>query len=180
MNQTLEQLIKLQEIDHRLLEIKDYMGDLPSTVETQGKEVKTLESENEEKLNRIFDIEKEMRHYEREIESMNTQMLKYKEQLYLVKSNKEYDSLNHEIDHMKTKISEAETQLLNFIEEKDTLEETVKLNTGKMETIAVPRSKTFLGAKLRRPSSGSSVRSCTPAGVPENARCVVDAGCSTC
>ena len=120
MNQTLEQLIKLQEIDHRLLEIKDYMGDLPSTVETQGKEVKTLKSENEEKLNRILDIEKEMRHYEREIESMNTQMLKYKEQLYLVKSNKEYDSLNHEIDHIKTNISESETELLNLIEEKDT------------------------------------------------------------
>ena len=135
MNQTLEQLIKLQEIDHRLLEIKDYMGDLPSTVETQGKEVKTLESENEEKLNRILDIEKEMRHYEREIESMNTQMLKYKEQLYLVKSNKEYDSLNHEIDHMKTNISESETQLLNLIEEKENLDETVKLNLGKIESI---------------------------------------------
>ena len=135
MNQTLEQLIKLQEIDHRLLEIKDYMGDLPSTVETQGKEVKTLESENEEKLNRILDIEKEMRHYEREIESMNTQMLKYKEQLYLVKSNKEYDSLNHEIDHMKTNISESETQLLNLIEEKENLDEIVKLNLGKIESI---------------------------------------------
>ena len=35
MNQTLEQLIKLQEIDHRLLEIRELMGDLPSTVESQ-------------------------------------------------------------------------------------------------------------------------------------------------
>ena len=35
MNQTLEQLIKLQEIDHRLLEIKDFMGDLPAMVEIQ-------------------------------------------------------------------------------------------------------------------------------------------------
>ena len=105
MNQTLEQLIKLQEIDQRLLEIKDFMGDLPSTVETQKKDVATMRSDNEEKQSRITQIEKEMRHYEREIEGMNTKMVKYKEQLYLVKSNKEYDSLNHEIDHIKTNIS---------------------------------------------------------------------------
>ena len=140
MNQTLEQLIKLQEIDHRLLEIKDFMGDLPLTVETQEKELATMESDNEGKQNRISEIEKEMRHYEREIEDMNTHMVKYKDQLYLVKSNKEYDSLNHEIDHMKTKISESETQLLNLIEEKDTLEEIVKLNTGKMESITIALS----------------------------------------
>ncbi len=135
MNQTLEQLIKLQEIDQRLLEIKNFMGDLPSTVETQEKDVATMQSDNEGKQSRITQIEKEIRHFEREIEGMNTKMLKYKEQLYLVKSNKEYDSLNHEIDHMKTNISESETQLLNLIEEKETLEETVKLNTGKIKSI---------------------------------------------
>ena len=135
MNQTLEQLIKLQEIDHRLLEIKDFMGDLPQMVESQEKEVIILESDNEEKQNRIIEIEKEMRHHEREIEDMSTKMGKYKDQLYLVKSNKEYDSLNHEIDHMKTKISESEKQLLNLIEEKETLEETVKLNIGKIGSI---------------------------------------------
>ena len=42
MNQTLEQLIKLQEIDQRLLEIKDFMGDLPITVENQENEVKSI------------------------------------------------------------------------------------------------------------------------------------------
>ena len=147
MNQTLEQLIKMQEIDHRLLEIKDFMGDLPLTVETQGKELATMESENEGKQNRIIEIEKEMRHYEREIEDMNAHMEKYKDQLYLVKSNKEYDSLNHEIDHMKTKISESETQLLNLIEENETLEETVKLNMGKMESITASLSSNKIELK---------------------------------
>ena len=140
MNQTLEQLIKLQEIDHRLLEIKDFMGDLPAMVEIQEKEVVTLESDNEEKQNRIIEIEKKMRHHEREIEDMNIKMGKYKDQLYLVKSNKEYDSLNHEIDHMKTNISEFETQLLNLIEEKEELEETIKLKTDKIESITVSLS----------------------------------------
>ena len=77
MNQTLEQLIKLQDIDHRLLEIMDFMGDLPAMVENQEKEVVTLESDNEEKQNRIIDIEKKMRHHESEIEDMNIKMGKY-------------------------------------------------------------------------------------------------------
>ncbi len=140
MNQTLEQLIKLQEIDQRLLEIKNFMGDLPSTVETQEKDVETMRFYNEEKQSRITQIEKEMRLCEREIEGMNTKMVKYKEQLYLVKSNKEYDSLNHEIDHMKTNISDFETQLLNLIEEKETLEETIKLKTDKIESITASLS----------------------------------------
>ena len=147
MNHTLEQLIKLQEIDQRLLEIKDFMGDLPLTVETQEQKVETMKSDNESKQSRIIEIEKEMRHYEREIEDLTTQMVKYKDQLYLVKSNKEYDSLNHEIDHIKSKISESETQLLNLIEEKDTLEETIKLNRGNLESIIKALSSNRLELK---------------------------------
>ena len=134
MNQTLEQLIKLQEIDHRLLEIKEFMGDLPLTVETQENELNTLGIDNKSKEIRINEIDKESRHFEREIEGMNTKMVKHKDQLYLVKSNKEYDSLNYEIDHIKTNISESETQLLNIIEEKENLEEIIKLNIGKIES----------------------------------------------
>ena len=62
MNHTLEQLIKLQEIDQRLLEIKDFMGDLPSTVETQEQEVETMELDNESKLKKITEIDPDIIH----------------------------------------------------------------------------------------------------------------------
>ena len=136
MNQTLEQLIKLREIDHRLLEIKEFMGDLPLTVETLEKELDVLETDNKAKEIRINEIDKDSRHFEREIEGMNTKMVKHKDQLYLVKSNKEYDSLNHEIDHMKANISDFEEQLINIIDEKEKLEELMKLNSSKIETIS--------------------------------------------
>ena len=57
MNQTLEQLIKLQEIDHRLLEIKEHMGDLPTMVESQELEIVSLQSENEQKQKKTIEIE---------------------------------------------------------------------------------------------------------------------------
>ena len=59
MNHTLEQLIKLQGIDLRLLEIKDFMGDLPLKVKTQEEELASLDSDNEGKQNRIIEIEKD-------------------------------------------------------------------------------------------------------------------------
>ena len=134
MNQTLEQLIKLQEIDHRLLEIKEHMGDLPSIVESQELEISTIQSDNEQKQERIAQIDKDIRHHESDIEDFSAKMGKYKEQLFLVKSNKEYDAISHEIDHMKTTISESETVQLQFEEEKTELEETIKLNTNKIES----------------------------------------------
>ena len=134
MNNTLEQLIKLQEIDHRLLEIKEDMGDLPSKVESQELEIATIQSKNEQKQKRIVQIDKDIRHHESEIEDFSTKLEKYKEQLFLVKSNKEYDAISHEIDHMKTTISESESVQLQFEEEKIELNEAIKLNTNKIES----------------------------------------------
>ena len=96
MKQTLEQLIKLQEIDQRLLEIKEHMGDLPVTVESQELEVASLQSGNEQKLNQIEEIKKDIRHHETEIEDFTIKLGKFKEQLFLVKSNREYDALSQE------------------------------------------------------------------------------------
>ena len=134
MKQTLEQLIKLQEIDLRLLEIKEYMGDLPSIVESQEIKIVTIQSENKQKQDRITQIDKDIRHHESEIEDFSTKLEKYKEQLFLVKSNKEYDAISHEIDHMKTTILESENMQLQFEEEKTELEEIIKLNTNKIES----------------------------------------------
>ena len=134
MNQTLEQLIKLQEIDYRLMEIKEHMGDLPKTVESQELEIATIQSMNQQKQGRIDQIDKDIRHHESEIEDFSTKLKKYKEQLFLVKSNKEYEAISQEIDHMKTTISESETVQLQFEEEKAELEETIKLNTNKIES----------------------------------------------
>ena len=148
MNETLEQLIKLQEIDHRLLEIKEFMGDLPSTVKTQENDVKNLTSDNELKLKRINKIKKELRHCERETEGLNDKMVKFKDQLYLVKSNKEYDALNSEIDHLKSNISDFETQFFNLSEEQDNSEEEIKLNNTKIGSISESLSSNKIELKL--------------------------------
>tara|TARA_Y100001968_G_C19426566_1_gene754687 strand:+ start:1151 stop:1867 length:717 start_codon:yes stop_codon:yes gene_type:complete len=150
MNQTLEQLIKLQEIDQRLLEIKEHMGDLPSKVESQELEVSSLNEENNQNNERLSEIEKNIRHHVGEIENFTSKLEKYKEQLFLVKSNKEYDAINQEIDHMKSTIANSESVQLDFEEEKNTLEESIKLNSTKIETLSesLNLNKTELDAAM--------------------------------
>ena len=135
MNQTLEQLIKLQEIDQRLLEIKEHMGDLPGTVGSQESEIVSLKEDNQQKQERVSEIEKSIRHHEAEIEDFTTKLKKYKEQLFLMKSNKEYDAISMEIDHMKTTISDSELVQITCEEEKLVLEDSIKLNINKIETL---------------------------------------------
>ena len=135
MNQTLEQLIKLQEIDSRLLEIKEHMGDLPLIVESQELEIISMEETHQHKQERILEIEKNIRHHEAENEDYTTKLAKYKEQLFLVKSNKEYDAISQEIDHMKSIISESELLQITFEEEKSELEENIKLNINMIESL---------------------------------------------
>ena len=136
MNQTLEQLIKLQDIDQRLMKIKEHMGDLPDTVESQESEIGSLEEDNQEKQEGLSEIERNIRHHVSEIEDFTTKLKKYKEQLFLVKSNKEYDAISQEIDHMKSTISDSETVQFTFEEKKSELEENIKLNTTKIERIS--------------------------------------------
>ena len=50
---------------------------------------------------------------------------KLKDQLFLVTNNKQYDALMNEIDHLKEEKSSFETDILNFLEEKESLKDSV-------------------------------------------------------
>ena len=137
MKETLNQLIELQEIDCRLYEINELKGDLPEKVLDQEKELDVYKVENDVKDARVQEIVKASHKRNGEVEDFNVKLTKYKDQLYLVTSNKEYDALNTEIDSMKKAISESETVILTEEEEKNTLNEVIKSNSNKIETVTL-------------------------------------------
>ena len=136
MKETLNQLIELQKIDSRLNEINGLKGNLPEKVIDQEKELGEYTSENELKDARVQEIEAKFRKRNAEVEDFNVKLKKYKDQLYLVKSNKEYDALNNEIDNMKKAISESETILLSEEEEKISLNEVIQSNVNKIKEVS--------------------------------------------
>ncbi len=126
MQTTLHQLIKLQKIDSRLLEIDEIRGDLPEKVDQKKALVVQLTSDIDTSTGRISSIDKEVRELNIRAEDSSSKLKKYKEQLYLVSSNKEYDALMSEIDQMKEFLNGVETQILELEEEKNQLEEKIK------------------------------------------------------
>ena len=114
MRKELGNLIKLQEIDDSLMELEMELGNLPENVEklksTLEKGILSIEAydkENKENLVRRHQLELE-------VDTHNEQLKKYKEQLFQVQTNREYDAINSQIDDVQVKINEIENETIQL------------------------------------------------------------------
>ncbi|MFC1566052.1 zinc ribbon domain-containing protein [Candidatus Neomarinimicrobiota bacterium] len=60
-----------------------------------------------------------------------------KDQLFKVTTNKQYDALMLEIDHLKERLDIDETEDIELMEEKDTLEEQIKNQEKNVESVSI-------------------------------------------
>ncbi|MBC8276606.1 MAG: hypothetical protein H8E46_00115 [FCB group bacterium] len=121
MREELGNLIKLQEIDDSLMELEMELGNLPqsvvelkSTIENGKLSIIAYEKENEENFVRRQQLELE-------IDSLNEQLKKYKEQLFQVQTNREYDAINSQIDDVQVKINEFENETIQLYSREEEL-----------------------------------------------------------
>jgi len=122
----IQQIITLQNIDSQLQEIAELLGDLPKRVEELKDEESLLIQSLEDGKSRIKELDVELNKSEGLVKDINLKINKYKDQLFLVTSNKQYDALQLEIDHLKDELDGIETKLLEHTEEKEQLEERVQ------------------------------------------------------
>ncbi|MFQ6615870.1 MAG: zinc ribbon domain-containing protein [Fidelibacterota bacterium] len=132
----LDQLIKLQEIDTALIELERLKGDLPGKIEELTRNMEQIDAALHGNESRLKDLELEIRHAQGTEVDQKVKLDRLQEQLYLVKTNREYDALMTEIDHLKNDMDEAELKELELSEEKDRLEEQMKLDRLNRETMA--------------------------------------------
>ncbi len=118
-------LVDIQDIDSQLMEIEELLGDLPRKVKELIQEEDTLITDLSTGKVRLKEIEVELHKADTLVKAHREQVDKHKDQLFLVSNNKQYDALMHEIDFLKKELDTLETQDLEFMEEKSTLEETV-------------------------------------------------------
>ncbi len=121
----MEKLIELQSIDTKLRDLNDLLGDLPSKVEELNLQEDNLKTSILTKKERLKEIELETNKLELKNSSFDEKIDKLKDQLFLVTNNKQYDALMNEIDHLKEEKSSFETDILNFLEEKESLKDSV-------------------------------------------------------
>jgi predicted nucleic acid-binding Zn-ribbon protein len=122
LEQTLQLLIQLQEIDFRLIALEKMKGSLPAEVtklkvfmEQKSTQLKAAEVKLEQ-------TQSNKRRYELELKSLEDQLTRYKEQIYQVKTNKEYDAITAEVETTEIEISDLETQLIELLDSEDELQ----------------------------------------------------------
>lgn len=123
MQQVLQRLIKLQDLDTRFDALIAKLGDLPETVKTLEKQIGNEIEQNKIRETGIEENGGLILSNTAKIEDLKSRIEKYKEQLFLVTTNREYDALTSEIEYNEQAIKEAEDQVLQSEEEKERLSE---------------------------------------------------------
>lgn len=126
MRNSLLNLMQLQKVDRELQALEDLKGDLPQQVRKLESDLNGLKIEHTKDKNELEEVKRSKLHWEGELKAFQEKLRKYQEQLYAVTSNREYDAITLEIDSMKEKADEAETQVLECLEKEEQISEKVK------------------------------------------------------
>ena len=116
LKQVLELLMQLQRIDSQLADLESIKGDLPNQVKRLNLELTENELQHQTFEKKLDDYRKETGMTELEIKVLEGKQTKYKNQLYEVKTNREYDAVTHEIESVKIEISKKESRILELME----------------------------------------------------------------
>jgi predicted nucleic acid-binding Zn-ribbon protein len=134
MQEDLAVLFKLQKIDQDLHEIEQLKVNIPHQIETMGGEQSDVEQRFSEQEQQVESLEKDRRQHERDLEGVQEQINKYQGQLHSVKTNKEYDALQKEMQTQKTNISVHEDAILQLMSDTEEAGEALEAIRVEMET----------------------------------------------
>ena len=126
MDKDLELLVELQKIDSEIKELQKQIADwqqkklaLEEQAQQSQKVLAQAKSNQEENT-------KQRRKSERELEAKEEEIKKYKGQLINVKTNKEYQSLQHEIENAQQQNGQIEEDILKVMDSTEALNQAVK------------------------------------------------------
>ncbi len=134
-------LIHLQEVDTQLFEIRELLGDLPIKVDELSQKEKSFAEEIVQAKSRIKEINLDIAKKDHNRKGIQVKIQKLKDQLFLVKTNKQYDALSHEIDYLKEELDGIETEELEISIEKDSLVEETEENENNLESLTTDLHK---------------------------------------
>jgi predicted nucleic acid-binding Zn-ribbon protein len=116
LRQLINSLMELQRIDTQLQQLEGLKGDLPNQVRRLNQELMDAEKSLEIQEKKSVDYKKEAGIIEMEIKALEGKQIKYQNQLFEVKTNREYDAITHEIESVKIEIGKKESRLLELMD----------------------------------------------------------------
>ena len=135
MQESLRALLELQKTDQDLHELEQYKVDIPNQLETMKSAQAEAESRLTEQETKVEELDRDRRQRELELQTAQEQVKKYQGQLFSVKTNKEYDALQAEIQAQKILIGELEDAILQLITEAEAAVEALEAMRGETDSL---------------------------------------------
>ncbi len=119
VRQELEMVARLQNIDTQLKDIEVEKGDLPALVKRLNKGLAEMDSDIKNLEERRAEIAAQRRNNDGQAKLLRVKLDKYKEDLYKVTTNKEYDAINTEIETTRGQVESMEKIQADLLEEEE-------------------------------------------------------------
>jgi len=133
-------LVKVQDLDVQIQNLDTEIKRIPKEMDAHYRSFKAKKDELAVLESELVEIQKNRKLKEVDFDSGTEAIKKYKTQQYSVKTNKEYTSLQHEIEQIQEKNSILEDEILLLMEQSDVAHENIekkaeeiKLENGKLE-----------------------------------------------
>jgi len=121
VNEQIKKLIELQQIDSEIYELSEEKERKPLEFEAEKQKLEQKKTKLKELRDELKSVEVERKNLEIDLESKQTNVAKYESQLFQIKTNKEYNALQKEIDGLKADNSLIEDKILELLERIDTI-----------------------------------------------------------
>jgi predicted nucleic acid-binding Zn-ribbon protein len=155
VNPDLRNLIALQDIDQKIVQVQKEISEIPARIQSHQDELRRLNDAHQRRIVHGQEVGKKRRNLEGAVDLMRAKLSRLKDQLMMVKTNKEYTAMLHEIQLAEEQIHKAEDEILDAMEEMDEMERALKeeekglksrsaelQNQVREEEAAVPRLQT--------------------------------------
>jgi predicted nucleic acid-binding Zn-ribbon protein len=135
MDNNIKEVINLHKIDKRLHDINVRRGDLPTRICQLNEKIDVLSETIKEFNNRIQIIDKRKVIIEGELSDSDSKGKNLNNQIYKVKSNKEYEALLKEIDHIKGNNEIINNELLELELELENIDSSITNNNEELDAL---------------------------------------------
>ncbi|MFH1010574.1 MAG: C4-type zinc ribbon domain-containing protein [bacterium] len=140
-------LVDLQDIDDQLRDLELDRGDLPMEVERLQGETTQLGRLLEEQRTELNEIKHEIAHVRGATDEARTKLKKYEQQLYSVKTTREYDAITVQIETAKNSATDGEEKVLRLLSRENSL--TSDIAAKEAEVIEIAEAYEAKSAELR-------------------------------
>jgi predicted nucleic acid-binding Zn-ribbon protein len=154
-------LLKLQKIDDEIDALKAEEESIPDKKQEIEEGLKAIEMRVKQAQDESLGLAKARKDLEIQLEANNETMNKFQSQLYQVKSNREYEALQHEINDLKEKSSGLEDKILETLERTEQLSKQIRQEEDalKHEGESAEKQQSELDQQLRELKDRIAVKS---------------------